>query len=151
MAPALTAVDGGRPDTAEACRPSTCGKQIGQLLKMERQCASESVLRPPPTPIAFVPLKGEHHRYHRQANPFYTPGVLRRTPTAGKTRDAAMNITIRQRILLSFAAILAAMLVLGGIALQRLSQIEAEENLLRRDSIPGMRIASQVLVAWHAN
>ena len=62
-----------------------------------------------------------------------------------------MNITIRQRILLSFAAILAAMLVLGGIALQRLSQIEAEENLLRRDSIPGMRIASQVLVAWHAN
>ncbi|RNF83792.1 methyl-accepting chemotaxis protein [Montanilutibacter psychrotolerans] len=61
------------------------------------------------------------------------------------------NVTIRQRILLSFAVILVVMLVMGGIALQRLLRIEKEEALLRLDSIPGMHLAGEMESAWHAN
>lgn len=60
------------------------------------------------------------------------------------------NITIRQRIVLSFAVIIAVMLVMGGIAMQRLFHIQQEENLLRQDSIPGMYAAGQMEADWHA-
>ena len=61
------------------------------------------------------------------------------------------NITIRQRILLSFAVILGVMLLMGALALQRLGHIKQEEDLLRKDSIPGLYAASQMQSAWHAN
>ena len=61
------------------------------------------------------------------------------------------SITIRQRILLSFAVIIAVMLLMGGIALQRLFHIQAEENHLRLDALPGMYVSSRMESAWHAN
>jgi methyl-accepting chemotaxis protein WspA len=61
------------------------------------------------------------------------------------------NITIRQRILLSFTVVIAVMLLMGGIALQRLLHIEAEEDRLRLDSVPGMYLSSRMESAWHAN
>ncbi|WP_408952298.1 methyl-accepting chemotaxis protein [Lysobacter sp. Hz 25] len=60
------------------------------------------------------------------------------------------NITIRQRIILSFAVIIVAMVVMGGIALQRLFHIQAEENRLREDSIPGLYASGQMETEWHA-
>jgi methyl-accepting chemotaxis protein WspA len=60
------------------------------------------------------------------------------------------NITIRQRILLSFAVVIAVMLLMGAIALQRLQRIAAEEQRLREDSIPGMYAAGEMTGAWHA-
>jgi len=61
------------------------------------------------------------------------------------------NITIRQRILLSFAVILAVMLLMGGIAIQRLLRIDAEDRILQQDAIPGMRVATQLQAAWMSN
>ena len=61
------------------------------------------------------------------------------------------NITIRQRILLSFTVIIAVMLLMGGIALQRLFHIQAEEDQLRMDALPGMYVSSRMESAWHAN
>jgi methyl-accepting chemotaxis protein WspA len=60
------------------------------------------------------------------------------------------NITIRQRIILSFAVIIVAMVVMGGIALQRLFHIQAEESRLREDSIPGLYASGQMETEWHA-
>ncbi|MBB6187950.1 methyl-accepting chemotaxis protein [Rhodanobacter sp. MP7CTX1] len=62
-----------------------------------------------------------------------------------------MNITIRQRILLSFAVILAVMLVMGGVAIQRLLRIEADGAVLQGDALPGMYAADQLQSAWAAN
>ncbi|GAB3356868.1 methyl-accepting chemotaxis protein [Lysobacter tyrosinilyticus] len=61
------------------------------------------------------------------------------------------NITIRQRILLSFAVIIVVMLLMGGIALQRLFHIQAEEDRLRLDALPGMYVSGRMESAWHAN
>jgi methyl-accepting chemotaxis protein WspA len=60
------------------------------------------------------------------------------------------NLTIRQRIMLSFAVIIAVMLLMGGIALQRLNHIQAEESRLRSDSIPGLYASGQIETQWHA-
>ncbi|MEI2455648.1 MULTISPECIES: methyl-accepting chemotaxis protein [Lysobacter] len=60
------------------------------------------------------------------------------------------NITIRQRIVLGFAIIVAAMLVMGGIAFVRLQHIQDEETLLRSDSIPGLYASGQMEAAWHS-
>lgn len=60
------------------------------------------------------------------------------------------NISIRQRIVLGFALIVAAMLVMGGIAFVRLKHIQDEETLLRSDSIPGLYVAGQMEAAWHS-
>ncbi|HEV2681779.1 MAG TPA: methyl-accepting chemotaxis protein [Rhodanobacter sp.] len=62
-----------------------------------------------------------------------------------------MNITIRQRIILSFAVILAVMLLMGGIAIQRLLRIEADGAVLQRDALPGMYAADQLQFEWAAN
>lgn len=61
------------------------------------------------------------------------------------------NITIRQRILFSFAVILVVMLLMGGFAMQRLSVIESKEDLLRRDSIPGLHLGGRVESIWDEN
>ncbi|MEH6413494.1 methyl-accepting chemotaxis protein [Pseudomonas sp. CGJS7] len=60
------------------------------------------------------------------------------------------NITIRQRIILSFAVIVAVMLVMGGISLQRLQKIQNEENQLRQAFIPGLHISGKIETEWHA-
>ncbi|MGO4778960.1 MCP four helix bundle domain-containing protein, partial [Lysobacter sp. 2RAB21] len=60
------------------------------------------------------------------------------------------NLTIRQRIMLSFAVIIAVMLLMGGIALQRLNHIQAEESRLRSDSIPGLYASGQIETQWHS-
>ncbi len=62
-----------------------------------------------------------------------------------------MNVSIRQRILLSFAVILALMVLMGGIAIQRLLHIEEEEAFLREDAVPGMHSAEQLQSAWRTN
>ena len=61
------------------------------------------------------------------------------------------NITIRQRILFSFAVILAVMLLMGGFAMQRLSVIESKEDQLRRDSIPGLHLGGRMESIWDEN
>lgn len=61
------------------------------------------------------------------------------------------NITIRQRILFSFAVILVVMLLMGGFAMQRLSVIESKEDLLRRDSIPGLHLGGRMESIWDEN
>jgi methyl-accepting chemotaxis protein WspA len=48
------------------------------------------------------------------------------------------QFTIRQRIMFSFAMIIAVMVLMGAIALQRLNHIQIEESALRSDSIPGL-------------
>lgn len=65
-----------------------------------------------------------------------------------------INITIRQRILLSLFVTFAVLLLIGGIAWQRLLHIENEEAALRDDSIPGMYAAAKMESTWmtyHAN
>lgn len=64
---------------------------------------------------------------------------------------AMNNVTIRQRILLSFAVIITVMLLMGGFAMQRLSVIEDREDLLRRDSIPGLHFGGRMESEWYAN
>ncbi|QWP76685.1 methyl-accepting chemotaxis protein [Lysobacter sp. K5869] len=65
-----------------------------------------------------------------------------------------INITIRQRILLSLAVTFGVLALMGGIAWQRLLHIETEEAALRDDSIPGIYAASRMTSSWmtyHAN
>lgn len=65
-----------------------------------------------------------------------------------------INITIRQRILLSLAVTFGVLALMGGIAWQRLLHIETEEAALRDDSIPGMYAAAKMESTWmtyHAN
>jgi methyl-accepting chemotaxis protein WspA len=54
--------------------------------------------------------------------------------------------TIRRRVLLSFALVLALMSVMGGVALQRLAQVQAEARELQEDSLPGAELSSQMLL-----
>lgn len=60
------------------------------------------------------------------------------------------NITIRQRIMFSFAVIIAVMLLMGALALQRLHHIQTEETALRSDSIPGLYYSGAIETNWHA-
>ncbi len=65
-----------------------------------------------------------------------------------------INITIRQRIMLSLVVTFGVLALMGGIAWQRLLHIETEEAALRDDSIPGMYAAAKMESSWmtyHAN
>ncbi|ROU06179.1 methyl-accepting chemotaxis protein [Lysobacter enzymogenes] len=65
-----------------------------------------------------------------------------------------INLSIRQRILLSLAVTFGVLALMGGIAWQRLLHIETEEASLRDDSIPGTYAASKMQSSWmtyHAN
>ncbi|ALN57802.1 methyl-accepting chemotaxis protein [Lysobacter enzymogenes] len=65
-----------------------------------------------------------------------------------------INLSIRQRILLSLAVTFGVLALMGGIAWQRLLHIETEEAALRDDSIPGTYAASKMQSSWmtyHAN
>jgi len=59
--------------------------------------------------------------------------------------------TIRQRILVSFAAILALMMVMGAIAYTYLVHIEREAIAVQTDSLPGVYYGMQILSAWLAS
>ena len=57
------------------------------------------------------------------------------------------NWSIRQRILGSFAVILALMVVMGGVAYTRLASIEQKTEEVERDSLPGVYYSTQVMNA----
>ncbi|MEP6876494.1 MAG: methyl-accepting chemotaxis protein, partial [Burkholderiales bacterium] len=59
--------------------------------------------------------------------------------------------TIRQRILGSFAAVLALMIVMGGVAYTRLQLVEQDATTIQKDSLPGVAHSSQLMSAWLAN
>lgn len=57
------------------------------------------------------------------------------------------NWTIRQRILVSFAVILALMVVMGGVAYTRLALIEQKATTIQQDAIPGLDYSAQLMTA----
>jgi methyl-accepting chemotaxis protein WspA len=58
------------------------------------------------------------------------------------------NWSIRQRILGSFAAILALMIVMGGVAYTRLASIEQKTEELDKDSLPGVYYSTKLTSTW---
>ncbi|MCB1652919.1 MAG: methyl-accepting chemotaxis protein, partial [Pseudomonadales bacterium] len=54
------------------------------------------------------------------------------------------NWTLRQRILASFAVIIAIMLLMVVAAYSRLLSIESSEETVRADSIPGVYYSSMI-------
>lgn len=58
--------------------------------------------------------------------------------------------TIRQRILGSFAAVLALMIAMGGLAYTRLERVEQDATSIQ-DSLPGVYYSTQLMVAWATN
>lgn len=58
------------------------------------------------------------------------------------------NWTLRQRILASFAVIIAIMLLMVVAAYSRLVTIESDEEAVRTDSIPGVYYSSMIRSAW---
>jgi methyl-accepting chemotaxis protein WspA len=58
------------------------------------------------------------------------------------------NWTLRQRILASFAVIIAIMLLMVVVSYSRLLSIESSENVVRTDSVPGIRYSSLIRAAW---
>ncbi|MDB6144785.1 MAG: mcpB 2 [Pseudomonas sp.] len=58
------------------------------------------------------------------------------------------NWTLRQRILASFAVIIAIMLLMVVVAYTRLLSIESSEEQVRTDSLPGVFYSTQLRSAW---
>ncbi|MGE8150808.1 methyl-accepting chemotaxis protein [Pseudomonas vancouverensis] len=58
------------------------------------------------------------------------------------------NWTLRQRILASFAVIIAIMLLMVVVSYSRLLKIEASETSVRDDAVPGVYYSSMVRSAW---
>ena len=58
------------------------------------------------------------------------------------------NWTLRQRILASFAVIIAIMLLMVVAAYSRLLSLESSEETVRADSIPGVYYSSMIRSAW---
>ncbi len=58
------------------------------------------------------------------------------------------NWTLRQRILASFAVILAIMLFMVVVSYSRLLKIEASETSVRDDAVPGVYCSSMIRSAW---
>ena len=58
------------------------------------------------------------------------------------------NWTLRQRILASFAVIIAIMLLMVVVSYSRLLSIESSENVVRSDSVPGIHYSSLIRGAW---
>jgi methyl-accepting chemotaxis protein WspA len=61
------------------------------------------------------------------------------------------GLTIRRRVLLSFALIVTLMAVTGSVALHRLTRIEAFATELQTDSLPGLQISAQMMSTLHDN
>jgi len=58
------------------------------------------------------------------------------------------NWTLRQRILASFAVIIAIMLLMVVVSYSRLLKIEASEQSVRDDALPGVYFSSMIRSAW---
>ena len=58
------------------------------------------------------------------------------------------NWTLRQRILASFAVIIAIMLLMVVVSYSRLLKIEASEASVREDALPGVYYSSMIRSAW---
>jgi len=58
------------------------------------------------------------------------------------------NWTLRQRILASFAVIIAIMLLMVVVSYSRLLKIEAGEERMRTDAVPGVYFSSMIRSAW---
>lgn len=58
------------------------------------------------------------------------------------------NWTLRQRILASFAVIIAIMLLMVVLSYSRLLKIETSENSVRDDAVPGVFFSSMIRSAW---
>jgi len=58
------------------------------------------------------------------------------------------NWTLRQRILASFAVIIAIMLLMVVVSYSRLLKIEASEESVRDDAVPGVYYSSMIRGAW---
>ncbi|PVZ16049.1 MULTISPECIES: methyl-accepting chemotaxis protein [unclassified Pseudomonas] len=61
------------------------------------------------------------------------------------------NWSLRQRILASFAVVIAVMLLMILVSYTRLAKIESNADAVRTDSIPGMAISSMIRSAWVDN
>ena len=58
------------------------------------------------------------------------------------------NWTLRQRILASFAVIIAIMLLMVVVSYSRLLQIETSQESVRDDAVPGVYLSSMIRSAW---
>jgi methyl-accepting chemotaxis protein WspA len=58
------------------------------------------------------------------------------------------TLTIRSRILVSFAAVLLMMIITSGIAYWQLSTVGAHARAVQKDSLPGLDVSAQLLSAW---
>ncbi|MBK5416961.1 methyl-accepting chemotaxis protein [Pseudomonas sp. TH31] len=58
------------------------------------------------------------------------------------------NWTLRQRILASFAVIIAIMLLMVVVSYSRLLKVEASEEKVRTDAVPGVYFSSMIRSAW---
>ncbi|WP_431124859.1 methyl-accepting chemotaxis protein [Variovorax paradoxus] len=59
--------------------------------------------------------------------------------------------TIRQRILASFAAVLALMIVMGAVAYACLARVAEDATIIQKDAVPGMAVSGQLTAAWLDN
>lgn len=59
-----------------------------------------------------------------------------------------MNLTVRNRIIVSFLLIIAILVLLAGASYARLVQIENEANGIRNESIPGLYYPSKAQELW---
>ncbi|WP_018314425.1 methyl-accepting chemotaxis protein [Cupriavidus sp. UYPR2.512] len=59
------------------------------------------------------------------------------------------QLTIRTRILASFAFILLVMALMGGVAHNRLSAIDRNVGVMKTDALPGLRYSTALLATWN--
>ena len=59
-----------------------------------------------------------------------------------------MNLTVRNRIIVSFLLIIAILVLLAGVSYMRLVKIENEANGIRNESIPGLYYPSKAQELW---
>ncbi|MDP9933095.1 methyl-accepting chemotaxis protein [Variovorax paradoxus] len=59
--------------------------------------------------------------------------------------------TIRQRILASFAAVLALLIVMGVVAYACLARVAEDATAIQKDAVPGMAVSGQLNAAWLDN
>jgi len=62
--------------------------------------------------------------------------------------NTVKNWTLRQRILASFAVIIAIMLLMVVVSYSRLLKIEASQEAVRDDAVPGVYLSSMIRSAW---
>lgn len=59
--------------------------------------------------------------------------------------------TIRHRILASFAAVLALMIVMGAVAYACLARVEQDATIIEKDALPGLSHSGQLMLIWLDN